>query len=33
MLTRVANRDLPAHDIRLRCELIIRESCSGCSES
>jgi GntR family transcriptional regulator, arabinose operon transcriptional repressor len=29
MLTRVANRDLPAHDIRLRCELIVRESCGG----
>lgn len=27
MLTRVASRELPAHDIRLRCELVIRESC------
>ncbi|MCC7052917.1 MAG: substrate-binding domain-containing protein [Gemmatimonadaceae bacterium] len=27
MLTRVAQRDLPAHDIRLRCELVVRESC------
>ncbi|HYW50893.1 MAG TPA: GntR family transcriptional regulator [Gemmatimonadaceae bacterium] len=27
MLARVAKRDLPARDIRLRCELIIRESC------
>ena len=29
MLTRVAQRDLPAHDIRLRCELIVRESCGA----
>jgi GntR family transcriptional regulator, arabinose operon transcriptional repressor len=29
MLTRVANRDLPAHDIRLRCELVVRESCGS----
>lgn len=27
MLTRVTSRELPAHDIRLRCELVIRESC------
>lgn len=27
MLTRVAHRELPAHDIRLRCELIVRDSC------
>ena len=27
MLTRVAQRDLPARDTRLRCELIVRESC------
>lgn len=27
MLTRVANPDLPARDTRLRCELIVRESC------
>jgi GntR family transcriptional regulator of arabinose operon len=29
MLTRVSQRDLPAHDIRLRCELIVRESCGA----
>lgn len=29
MLTRVSHRDLPAHDIRLRCELIVRESCGA----
>ncbi len=29
MLTRVSHRDLPAHDIRLRCELVVRESCGG----
>lgn len=29
MLTRVSHRDLPAHDIRLRCELIVRESCGS----
>ena len=27
MLTRVAHRELPAHDIRLRCELVVRDSC------
>jgi GntR family transcriptional regulator, arabinose operon transcriptional repressor len=27
MLTRVTSRELPAHDIRLRCELVIRDSC------
>ena len=27
MLTRVAQRDLPARDTRLRCELVVRESC------
>jgi DNA-binding LacI/PurR family transcriptional regulator/DNA-binding transcriptional regulator YhcF (GntR family) len=27
MLTRVEQRDLPARDTRLRCELIVRESC------
>ena len=27
MLTRVANPDLPTRDTRLRCELIVRESC------
>ncbi len=27
MLTRVASPDLPARDTRLRCELIVRESC------
>lgn len=27
MLARVAKRDLPARDIRLRCELVVRESC------
>lgn len=29
MLTRVANPDLPAHDIRLRCELVVRDSCGS----
>ncbi|MDZ7632046.1 MAG: GntR family transcriptional regulator [Gemmatimonadaceae bacterium] len=29
MLTRVASRELPAHDIRLRCELVIRDSCGS----
>ena len=29
MLTRVAQRDLPARDTRLRCELIVRESCGS----
>jgi DNA-binding LacI/PurR family transcriptional regulator len=33
MLTRVSHRDLPAHDIRLRCELIVRESCGGTSRT
>lgn len=27
MLTRVAQPDMAAHDIRLRCELVVRESC------
>ncbi|MCU0634149.1 MAG: substrate-binding domain-containing protein [Gemmatimonadaceae bacterium] len=27
MLTRVAHRDLPARDTRLRCEMVVRESC------
>jgi hypothetical protein len=27
MLERVAGRDLPPRDTRLRCELIVRESC------
>jgi DNA-binding LacI/PurR family transcriptional regulator len=27
MLTRVAHRDLPARDTRLRCEIVVRESC------
>ena len=27
MLTRVAHRELPARDIRLRCELVVRASC------
>ncbi len=31
MLTRVARPELPAHDIRLRCELIVRESCGRAS--
>jgi GntR family transcriptional regulator, arabinose operon transcriptional repressor len=31
MLTRVANPDLPARDTRLRCELIVRESCGPAS--
>jgi GntR family transcriptional regulator, arabinose operon transcriptional repressor len=29
MLQRVTQRDLPALDIRLRCELVVRESCGG----
>ncbi len=29
MLTRVTQPDLPAHDIRLRCELVVRESCGS----
>jgi DNA-binding LacI/PurR family transcriptional regulator len=29
MLERVARRDLPARDTRLRCELVVRESCGG----
>jgi DNA-binding LacI/PurR family transcriptional regulator len=29
MLARVAQPDLPAHDIHLRCELVVRESCGG----
>jgi DNA-binding LacI/PurR family transcriptional regulator len=29
MLARVAQPDLPAHDIQLRCELVIRESCGA----
>ncbi|HXW06023.1 MAG TPA: GntR family transcriptional regulator [Vicinamibacterales bacterium] len=29
MLERVARRDLPARDILLQCELIVRESCGG----
>ena len=29
MLARVAQRDLPARDTRLRCELVVRESCGG----
>ncbi len=29
MLARVAQRDLPARDTRLRCELVLRESCGG----
>jgi GntR family transcriptional regulator, arabinose operon transcriptional repressor len=29
MLTRVAHRDLPARDIRLKCELVVRESCGA----
>ena len=31
MLTRVEQRDLPARDTRLRCELIVRESCGSTS--
>jgi GntR family transcriptional regulator, arabinose operon transcriptional repressor len=29
MLTRVTQPDLPAHDVRLRCELIVRASCGS----
>ena len=29
MLERVARRDLPARDMRLRCELVVRESCGS----
>ncbi|MEO7966179.1 MAG: LacI family DNA-binding transcriptional regulator [Gemmatimonadaceae bacterium] len=29
MLERVARRDLPARDTRLRCELVVRESCGA----
>ncbi len=29
MLERVARRDLPARDTRLRCELVVRESCGS----
>ena len=32
MLTRVAQPDLPAHDIRLRCDLVVRESCGRDAE-
>lgn len=33
MLERVARRDLPPRDTRLRCELIVRESCGGVAPS
>ena len=29
MLARVAQRDLPARDTRLRCELVVRDSCGA----
>lgn len=29
MLTRVAHRDLPARDTRLRCEMVVRDSCGA----
>jgi DNA-binding LacI/PurR family transcriptional regulator len=29
MLTRLAHRDLPARDIRLKCEIVVRQSCGG----
>ena len=33
MLARVAQRDLPARDTRLRCELVVRDSCGAHADS